>query len=182
MSPFARLNAATVRVLQAHGCEVGDSRRATCLWSAACSRRHSRTSPGAWRARISMRFGRRLRRHHHQCGWLRLHSEKNTANCCRTIRTTPRARCSSLPDPRCHGVSGLDRADSRNEARERDGHYQDSAISLTARKFRSAPRQLLRAVPGLEFRECPWPDACCGSAGIYNAMHTICRCAFSKRR
>ena len=30
----------------------------------------------------------------------------------------------------------------------------------------------LRAIPGVEFREMLMADACCGSAGIYNALHT----------
>ena len=37
-------------------------------------------------------------------------------------------------------------------------------------KVRTAPRSLLAAVPGLEFREMPWSDICCGSAGIYNVI------------
>ncbi len=50
--------------------------------------------------------------------------------------------------------------------------YQDSCHLAHGQKIRSAPRQLLRAVPGVEFREMPMADACCGSAGIYNALHT----------
>ena len=38
------------------------------------------------------------------------------------------------------------------------------------RKIRTAPRRLLAAVPGLEFREMPMSDLCCGSAGIYNVV------------
>ena len=37
-------------------------------------------------------------------------------------------------------------------------------------KIRSSPRTLLRAVPGLVFREMPMADLCCGSAGIYNIL------------
>ena len=50
--------------------------------------------------------------------------------------------------------------------------YQDSCHLAHGQKIRNAPRQLLRAVPGVEFREMPMADACCGSAGIYNALHT----------
>jgi glycolate oxidase iron-sulfur subunit len=50
--------------------------------------------------------------------------------------------------------------------------YQDSCHLAHGQKIRNAPRQLLRAVPGIEFREMPMADACCGSAGIYNALHT----------
>ncbi len=50
--------------------------------------------------------------------------------------------------------------------------YQDSCHLAHGQKVRSAPRELLRSVPGVEFREMPMSDACCGSAGIYNALHT----------
>ena len=46
--------------------------------------------------------------------------------------------------------------------------YQDSCHLLHGQKVREAPRQLLRAIPGVEFAELPFSDICCGSAGIYN--------------
>jgi glycolate oxidase iron-sulfur subunit len=50
--------------------------------------------------------------------------------------------------------------------------YQDSCHLAHGQKVRSAPRQLLQAIPGLTFREMPLADICCGSAGIYNVLHT----------
>ncbi len=50
--------------------------------------------------------------------------------------------------------------------------YQDSCHLAHGQKIRSAPRQLLRAIPGLTFKEMPLSDICCGSAGIYNVLHT----------
>jgi glycolate oxidase iron-sulfur subunit len=50
--------------------------------------------------------------------------------------------------------------------------YQDSCHLAHGQKVRKAPRQLLAAVPGLKFREMPLADICCGSAGIYNVLHT----------
>ena len=50
--------------------------------------------------------------------------------------------------------------------------YQDSCHLAHGQKIRSAPRQLLRAIPGVTFREMPLSDMCCGSAGIYNVLHT----------
>jgi glycolate oxidase iron-sulfur subunit len=50
--------------------------------------------------------------------------------------------------------------------------YQDSCHLAHGQKIRNAPRQLLRAIPGLTFREMPLSDICCGSAGIYNVLHT----------
>ncbi|MGA8598828.1 MAG: heterodisulfide reductase-related iron-sulfur binding cluster [Bryobacteraceae bacterium] len=48
--------------------------------------------------------------------------------------------------------------------------YQDSCHLLHGQKIRTAPRKLLRSIPGLVFREMPNSDICCGSAGIYNVV------------
>ncbi len=48
--------------------------------------------------------------------------------------------------------------------------YQDSCHLAHGQRVRTQPRKLLRAVPGLEFREMPMSDLCCGSAGIYNVI------------
>jgi len=50
--------------------------------------------------------------------------------------------------------------------------YQDSCHLLHGQKIREAPRQLLRAIPGLDFVELPHSDICCGSAGVYNVTQT----------
>ena len=50
--------------------------------------------------------------------------------------------------------------------------YQDSCHLAHGQRIRGAPRQLLGAVPGLTFREMPLSDLCCGSAGVYNVVHT----------
>jgi glycolate dehydrogenase iron-sulfur subunit len=46
--------------------------------------------------------------------------------------------------------------------------YQDSCHLAHAQRITAAPRQLLRAIPGLEFREMAAADRCCGSAGLYS--------------
>jgi glycolate oxidase iron-sulfur subunit len=48
--------------------------------------------------------------------------------------------------------------------------YQDSCHLAHGQRVRSAPRKLLAAIPGLKFREMPGADLCCGSAGIYNVV------------
>ena len=48
--------------------------------------------------------------------------------------------------------------------------YQDSCHLAHGQKIKNAPRQLLKAIPGLVFREMPMADLCCGSAGIYNLV------------
>jgi len=50
--------------------------------------------------------------------------------------------------------------------------YQDSCHLAHAQKIRSAPRKLLAAIPGLELVELKESEICCGSAGIYNVVHS----------
>ena len=48
--------------------------------------------------------------------------------------------------------------------------YQDSCHLAHGQRIRSAPRKLLAAIPGLKLIEMPGADICCGSAGIYNIV------------
>jgi len=48
--------------------------------------------------------------------------------------------------------------------------YQDSCHLVHAQRVTAAPRELLRAIPGLELRELDAPDRCCGSAGLYSLV------------
>lgn len=50
--------------------------------------------------------------------------------------------------------------------------YQDSCHLLHGQKIREAPRKLLRAIPHLDFVELPYSEICCGSAGTYNVTQT----------
>jgi glycolate oxidase iron-sulfur subunit len=60
--------------------------------------------------------------------------------------------------------------------------YQDSCHLAHGQRVRLAPRALLRAVPGLEFREMPLSDLCCGSAGIYNVVeHDMAMAVLQKK-
>jgi glycolate oxidase iron-sulfur subunit len=50
--------------------------------------------------------------------------------------------------------------------------YQDSCHLVHGQKIREAPRTLIRAVPGVELIEMQLSDQCCGSAGVYNVTET----------
>jgi glycolate dehydrogenase iron-sulfur subunit len=50
--------------------------------------------------------------------------------------------------------------------------YQDSCHLLHGQKISEAPRKLIRAVPGVELVEMALGDQCCGSAGVYNVTET----------
>jgi glycolate oxidase iron-sulfur subunit len=49
--------------------------------------------------------------------------------------------------------------------------YQDSCHLLHGQKIRNAPRVVLNSVPGVQLRELPQAEICCGSAGTYNVVH-----------
>jgi glycolate oxidase iron-sulfur subunit len=49
--------------------------------------------------------------------------------------------------------------------------YHDACHLSHAQGIRSQPRELLAGIPGLELREIPEADICCGSAGIYNLVN-----------
>jgi glycolate oxidase iron-sulfur subunit len=46
--------------------------------------------------------------------------------------------------------------------------YQDSCHLVHGQEITAAPRELIRAIPGVEFVEMPMSEQCCGSAGVYN--------------
>ncbi len=49
--------------------------------------------------------------------------------------------------------------------------YHDACHLAHAQGIRAEPRDLLRAIPGLELREIAEAEICCGSAGIYNILN-----------
>jgi glycolate oxidase iron-sulfur subunit len=50
--------------------------------------------------------------------------------------------------------------------------YQDSCHLRNVMKTASAPRALLQAINGIDYREMKDADRCCGSAGIYNIVES----------
>jgi glycolate oxidase iron-sulfur subunit len=48
--------------------------------------------------------------------------------------------------------------------------YHDPCHALRAQKIAAQPREVLRAIPGLEVVDLPGGDVCCGAAGLYQAL------------
>jgi glycolate oxidase iron-sulfur subunit len=46
--------------------------------------------------------------------------------------------------------------------------YHEACHLCHGQKITSQPRAILRAIPGVELRECPEATMCCGSAGVYS--------------
>jgi glycolate oxidase iron-sulfur subunit len=60
--------------------------------------------------------------------------------------------------------------------------YHDACHLAHAQGIRSQPRDLLRAIPGIELLELAEPEICCGSAGIYNLVQPEAASALGDRK
>jgi glycolate oxidase iron-sulfur subunit len=169
---FARLNEATVRVLQQNGCEVHVPREQTCC--------------GALHLHSGVREdARRLARQNIDAlvdgGYDAILT--NSAGCGSTLKEyhdlfehEPAYAARSLQFSK--QVKDVNEFLAARPLNPRMGKlditvtYQDSCHLAHGQKVKAAPRQLLRAVPGVTFVEMPMADLCCGSAGIYNVLQT----------
>jgi glycolate oxidase iron-sulfur subunit len=173
---FARLNEATVRVLRKNGCEVIIPANQTCC--------------GALHVHAGIRDQARILAKQNIDAVLAAHAAgqidaviTNAAGCGSTLKEydelfehdaeyLPKAKkFKSLMKDVTEFLASIE---LNRDMKPVDAivTYQDSCHLAHGQKIRSAPRQLLRAIPGLKFKEMPLSDVCCGSAGIYNVLHT----------
>ncbi len=171
---FARLNEATVRVLQKNGCEVVIPVAQTCC--------------GALHVHAGIRDqARKLARQNidailsDPAGFDAIIT--NAAGCGSTLKEYDELfehepeqyarakKFKSLMKDVTEFLAGIELNREMTPV-EATVTYQDSCHLAHGQKIRNAPRQLLRAIPGLNFKEMPLSDICCGSAGIYNVLHT----------
>jgi glycolate oxidase iron-sulfur subunit len=66
--------------------------------------------------------------------------------------------------------AGLTVALQTSPGLEIDLTYHDACHLAHGQRIRLAPRELLRAIPGVRFVELEEADTCCGSAGVYNVL------------
>ena len=167
---FARLNEATVRVLQKNGCEVVVPAGQGCC--------------GALHVHAGMRReARKLARQNIDAvlagGFDAVIT--NAAGCGSTLKEYGHLLERDLDyaeKARCFGALVRDvteflaSIELNHEIRPLPltVTYQDSCHLAHGQKVRVAPRRLLAAIPGLKFREMALADLCCGSAGIYNVI------------
>jgi glycolate oxidase iron-sulfur subunit len=169
---FSELNRATIRVLQANGCEVVVPAAQVCcgaLPAHAGARDVARDLARAnFKAFQPADFDAII---------------TNAAGCGSTLKEYAHLFAADSPEHE---------AASRFAAKMRDVNeflaelglvapmksvplrvtYQDSCHLCHGQKVREAPRKLIRAVPGVEFVEMRLADQCCGSAGVYNVTET----------
>ena len=60
--------------------------------------------------------------------------------------------------------------------------YHDACHLGHAQRITAAPRRLLAQIPGLELRDLPETEICCGSAGTYNLNHPAMADRLSRRK
>jgi glycolate oxidase iron-sulfur subunit len=63
---------------------------------------------------------------------------------------------------------GCSTFDVRDKSRLKIVTYHEACHLCHGQKISAQPREILRAIPGVELRECAEATWCCGSAGIYN--------------
>ncbi|MEU5847621.1 (Fe-S)-binding protein [Saccharopolyspora shandongensis] len=167
---FPDVNAATARILSAEGCDVIIPPAQGCCGALS---EHSGREPEA------VKFARQLLDTFEESGVD--YVVINSAGCGSTLKEYPRL----LQDD----AEYAERAE-RFSARVRDisellvelgpvaeRHplpvqiaYHDACHLAHGQGIRSQPRELLRAIPGLELKEINRGELCCGSAGVYNLL------------
>ncbi len=167
---FPQVNAATVRVLSAEGCEVVAPRAQSCC--GALFSHGGEEEAAADRAR-------RMIDAFESAGVDTIVT--NAAGCGSSIKEyghllrddpgyAERARGFSA---KCKDISELlaelEPCAPRNPLRLRVA-YHDACHLQHAQGIRSQPRLLLAQIPGIELAEISEPAICCGSAGIYNLV------------
>jgi glycolate oxidase iron-sulfur subunit len=167
---FARLNEATVRVLQKNGCEVvvpGSQNCCGALHVHSGLREEARklarnnidaVAVGGFDAILTNAAG---------CGsTLKEYDELLEHD---TIYAEKARRFKSLMKDVNEFLASIE-LNTRMGPVPVTATYQDSCHLAHGQRVRAQPRKLLRAVPGLTFQEMPMADLCCGSAGIYNVV------------
>jgi len=169
---FTKLNEATIRVLTANGCEVVVPAAQFCC--------------GALAAHAGVRDAARDLAHKNLDAFLGEDFDAiitNAAGCGSTLKEYNHLFSSDEPD-QCRAQAFRSKVRDVTEfladlglsatlqAIPRRVTYQDSCHLLHGQKIHNAPRQLLQAIPGLDFVELPHSEICCGSAGLYNVTQT----------
>jgi glycolate oxidase iron-sulfur subunit len=168
---FPDVNAATVRVLAAEGCDVVVPRGQGCCGA---------LSAHGGREEQALRFARRVIATFEDAGVDTI--VVNAAGCgsnlkeyAHQLRDDPAwaGRAEALA-ARVRDVTEL--LDELGPAAPRHPlpvtvAYQDACHLAHAQGVRDQPRRLLRGIPGIELRELPEAEICCGSAGVYNLLH-----------
>jgi glycolate oxidase iron-sulfur subunit len=179
---FARLNEATVRVLQKNGCEVHVPAEQTCCGALALHAGVRDIARDLARRNIDALLGG---------GYDAIIT--NAAGCGSTLKeygellehepayAAKAEEFSRKVKDVTEFLASIELNTSFGRV-EQTVTYQDSCHLRHGQKVAAPPRKLMRAIPGLEFREMPGSDICCGSAGIYNIVQNEMAMALLDRK
>jgi len=179
---FAHVNAATARVLAAEGCEALVPREQGCCGALALHAGRDADAASAARSMIDAFAGQQIDR-----------IVVNAAGCGSAmkaygelLRDDPDyAERAKVFAAKCVDVSellaGLEPRAPRHPVAVTVA-YHDACHLQHAQRIKSAPRQLLQSIPGVDLREIPESDICCGSAGVYNMLEPEAAAALRDRK
>jgi glycolate oxidase iron-sulfur subunit len=167
---FPDVNAATVRVLSAEGCEVVVPPAAGCCGALSA---HSGREPEA------LEFAKRTIQAFEDAGVDTVVT--NAAGCGSNIkdygwllRDEPgwAERAQALAERTRDVVELLTELPqaARRYPLELRVAYHDACHLAHAQGVRRQPREMLRSIPGMELVDIPEGEICCGSAGVYNLL------------
>lgn len=167
---FDSINAATIRVLSAEGCDVYVPPQQGCCGALAA---HTGREPEALDAarRLIDAFAHLdldcIVTNAAGCG-------SNVKDYGHLLRDDPKyAEAARRFSAKCRDISEvlgeLTPVAVRRPLKLRVA-YQDSCHLLHAQRIQRQPRELLRSIPSLELVELPESQLCCGSAGVYNLL------------
>ena len=168
---FPDVNAATVRVLAAEGCDVVVPRAQSCCGA---------LSAHGGRERESLAFAKRVIATFEATGVETV--VVNAAGCGSNLkeyghqlRDEPAwsVRAERLAAKVCDIAELLDELGPVAERHPLPMRvaYQDACHLAHAQGVRDQPRRLLRGIPGVQLAEVAEAEICCGSAGTYNLLH-----------
>ena len=173
---FSELNEATIRVLTANGCEVVVPKEQSCCGALSAhagfrdaAREFAKKNLEAFQlddfdaiVTNAAGCGSTMKEYHHLFSARETEHERARAFAAKTRDVTEFLADLGL-------TAKLNPLGGRVTGRVT---YQDSCHLLHGQKVREAPRNLLRAIPNLDFAELPYSEICCGSAGTYNVTQT----------
>ena len=179
---FPDVNAATVRVLAAEGCEVVVPPRQSCCGALSA---HAGREPEA------LRFAKSVIETFEAAGVETV--VVNAAGCGSNLKEYGHQlrdepgwpeRAAALA-AKVRDVSEL--LDELGPVADRHPlpmtvAYQDACHLRHAQRVHAQPRRLLRGIPGVELREIADPEICCGSAGTYNLLHPEAAAELGERK
>jgi glycolate oxidase iron-sulfur subunit len=165
---FGDVNAATMRVLSAEGWEVDAPRSPRCCGALQLHSGHEEEALGLAKATIAAYESYAA-------------IVANVAGCGSAMKDyahlladdaewAERAAAFSAKVVDVHELLGAHEPQAVRHPIRLRAAYHDACHLAHAQGIRSEPRELLRAIPGLELLEPAEWELCCGSAGIYNLL------------